>query len=496
LTSFALIADHAGTINDLFVDTASGGFLPIKSEVRETTFSGHASVSPEIGHYWVRLRTLTALRWIAITGQTLVLILASSQFGVQLDLAACLAVVAAAAAVNFLFIFAFPGSARLSVSQTAAALVFDTCQLSVLLYLTGGLNNPFALLLIVPATIAAATLPGVVAMAVGAITVVSVSVIAWTSTPLQLASGDVVTTPPLFSFGLWISIVIGIIFLGFYSRRIAAEVKSMSDALLATQVTLAREQKLSDLGGVIAAAAHELGTPLATITLVSSELSEMVADQPELLEDVRLIRAQADRCRDILRSMGQSGKSDLLVKSAPVSEVIREAAEPHQGRGKEIRVSVFTSEGSGAIQPEILRQPELVHGIRNLIQNAVDFAADIVWIDCNWTADVLSIHISDNGPGYPANVIGRIGDPFLRGRRGDDPSARPGYDGMGLGLFISKTLLERTGATVRFTNGTDPFLTEDERPEKCGAVATIIWPRERIERSGWQAFGDNPALAH
>ncbi|MCB2127775.1 MAG: ActS/PrrB/RegB family redox-sensitive histidine kinase [Rhodobacteraceae bacterium] len=451
---------------------------------------------PEYGRYWVRLRTHTALRWVAIAGQTVALFLAASQFGVRIDLAACLAVVAAAAAVNFLFIFAFPGSARLSVGQTAAGLVFDTCQLALLLYLTGGLNNPFALLLIVPATIAAATLPSMVAAAVGAVTIVSVSVIAWTSTPLLLESGDMVVTPPLFSFGFWISIVIGIIFLGLYSRRVAAEVKSMSDALLATQIALAREQKLSDLGGVVAAAAHELGTPLATITLVSSELDGMVADQPELLEDVRLIRAQADRCRDILRSMGQSGKSDLLVKGAPVSEVIREAAEPHQGRGKAIRISVRGTAGGGDAQPEILRYPELVHGLRNLVQNAVDFAADTVWIDCSWTEGDLTIRISDNGPGYPANLIGRIGDPFLRGRRGDDAPARPGYDGMGLGLFISKTLLERTGATVRFTNGADPFLTEDERPEKSGAVVAVLWPRDRIERPGGQAFGDNPVLVN
>ena len=145
-------------------------------------------------------------------------------------------------------------------------------------------------------------------------------------------NGGVLVVPWLFEFGFWMAIVIGILFLGLYSHRVAMEIRSMSDALLATQMALAREQKLTDLGGVVAAAAHELGTPLATIKLVSAELMDELRDRPDLLEDAKLIRDQADRCRDILRDMGRVGKDDLHLRQAPLGAALREAAEPHMAR--------------------------------------------------------------------------------------------------------------------------------------------------------------------
>jgi two-component system sensor histidine kinase RegB len=187
------------------------------------------------------------------------------------------------------------------------------------------------------------------------------------------------------SFGFWLSIVIGILFLGLYSRRVATEMRSMSEALLATQMALAREQKLTDLAGVVAAAAHELGTPLATIKLVSAELIDELESQPDLQADARLIREQADRCRDILRDMGRAGKDDLHLRQAPLSAVLREAAEPHLARGKGWFAFAPVQDG-GADQPTILRRPEIIHGLRNLVQNAVDFARSTVWIEGEWTA--------------------------------------------------------------------------------------------------------------
>ena len=297
-----------------------------------------------------------------------------------------------------------------------------------------------------------------------------------THIPLRFDDGSKLLIPGLFAFGFWLSIVIGIVFLGLYSRRVAMEIRSMSDALLATQMALAREQKLTDLGGVVAAAAHELGTPLATIKLVSTELMSELKDRPDLLEDARLIRDQADRCRDILRDMGRAGKDDLHLRQAPLSAALREAAEPHMARGKTVLFAVAPAEGSSDRQPTILRRPEIIHGLRNLIQNAVDFARSTVWIEADWTDKSISVRILDDGDGFPPNVIGRIGDPFVRARRSDqDTATRPDYEGMGLGLFIAKTLLERSGAVLSFANATDPFLTPEERPERCGAVVEAVW---------------------
>lgn len=326
----------------------------------------------------------------------------------------------------------------------------------------------------------------------GIAAILLISVAAFFSLPLRFADGTSLEVPVIFEFGFWLSIVIGILFLGIYTRRVATEMRAMSRALLATQMALAREQKLTDLGGVVAAAAHELGTPLATIKLVSAELMNELQDRPDLLDDARLIRDQADRCRDILRDMGRAGKDDLHLRQAPLSAVLREAAEPHMSRGKRVEFSFGPIEGSPDRQPTILRRPEIIHGLRNLVQNAVDFARSTVWIEGEWSDRTLTVRIVDDGEGFPPNSIGRIGDPFVRFRRSDpQPGARQGYEGMGLGLFIAKTLLERSGAELTFANATDPFLAPEDRPERCGAVVEAVWNLDDLLAPEGGALGQN-----
>jgi two-component system sensor histidine kinase RegB len=431
------------------------------------------------GH-WVRLRTLIVLRWIAIIGQLVTITIAQAFFSLNLPLGFCYLAVSAAVAANLIAIFAFPENKRLTEAEVVSMLLFDIAQLCFLLYLTGGLNNPFALLVLAPVTISASVLRLKSTILLGGIACVLLTVITFYHVPLRTEQGVIMRVPHDFLFGFWIAILTGLGFIGGYARRISIEIHSMSDALLATQMALVREQKLTDLGGVVAAAAHELGTPLATIKLVSSELAEEL-DDPDQREDARLIRDQADRCRDILRSMGRAGKDDKQMQHAPLDTVIREAAEPHGGRGKTIHYVVAPGVGGTSEQPLIARQPEIIHGLRNLVQNAVDFADGNVWIDASWTVDTILISISDDGPGYPPQVIGRLGDPFLRLRKSAEETAkRPEYEGMGLGLFIAKTLLERSGARVQFANGADPFLTTAERPARSGAVVSLNWPRTQI----------------
>ncbi|PWR02146.1 two-component sensor histidine kinase [Meridianimarinicoccus roseus] len=430
--------------------------------------------------HWIRLRTLIVLRWIAICGQVVAITVAQSAFSLSLPLGFCFLAVTAAVAANLIAIFAFPENKRLNEAEVVSMLLFDIAQLCFLLYLTGGLNNPFALLVLAPVTISASVLRLKSTILLGGAAFVLLTAVALFHVPLRTREGFIMQMPHDFLFGFWIAIVIGLGFIAGYARRISIEIHSMSDALLATQMALVREQKLTDLGGVVAAAAHELGTPLATIKLVSSELASELED-PDQREDACLIRDQADRCRDILRSMGRVGKDDKHMQHAPLDTVIREAAEPHTLRGKDIHYLVAPDADGETEQPLIKRQPEVIHGLRNLVQNAVDFAGGNVWIDASWNAASILITISDDGPGYPPQVIGRLGDPFLRRRRSDEEKAkRPEYEGMGLGLFIAKTLLERSGASVRFSNGSDPFLTSEEEPVRSGAVVQVTWPRERI----------------
>lgn len=438
---------------------------------------------------WVRLRTLIVLRWIAIFGQLAALTAAQRLFDLDLNVGLCFLVIGLSIVGNLVAEFVFPENKRLSEAEVIGMLTFDILQLSFLLALTGGMNNPFALLILAPVSISAMALKPMTTALIAAISLGLMVLLTFFHLPLKTTDGQILEQSQIFLFGFLIAISIGIVFVSIYAGRVTSEVHAMSEALTATQMALAREQKLTDLGGVVAAAAHELGTPLATIKLASGELIEELSDRPELSADARLIREQADRCRDILRSMGQAGKDDLHMRRAPVSAIVREAAEPHSSRGKQLHYDIGGENGVLAEQPVIDRRPEIIHGLRNLVQNAVDFARGHVWIDVLWDEDHLTVRIIDDGPGFSVSVINRLGDPFVRRRK--RTRTRPGYEGMGLGLFIAKTLLERSGAELSFANGSDPFDTPPVAGERTGAVVEARWRRETLS---WTVGSDRAAL--
>ncbi|MEL7097416.1 MAG: ActS/PrrB/RegB family redox-sensitive histidine kinase [Pseudomonadota bacterium] len=428
---------------------------------------------------WIRLRTLILLRWVAIVGQLIAITVAQRYYNLTLELGLCYLAVGVSVIGNLIAIFVFPENKRLSESENMIMVLFDLLQIAFLLFLTGGLHNPFALLLLGPVTISASVLSARSTMIIGGVAILLVSALSQYHFPLRTEQGFILFMPDIFVFGNWTALVIAIGFIGAYSWRVTAEMHAMADALSATQEALSREQKLTDLGGVVAAAAHELGTPLATIKLASGELMDMLEDQPDLREDAALIREQADRCREILRDMGRAGKSDTHLRQAPLVAVINEAAEPHAERGKTIQYTQGAQDGDDLEQPLILRKPEIIHGLRNMVQNAVDFAKANVWIEMRWTAKEISIRIMDDGAGFPPHLLGRIGDPFMRRRK--NKTQRPGYEGMGLGLFIAKTLLERTGAVLNFANGHDPYDPPKDGAPQIGAIVEITWPRAIID---------------
>lgn len=431
---------------------------------------------------WIRLRTLIVLRWIAIAGQITAITVAQRLYHLQLELGLCYLAIGVSVIGNLVAIFVFPENKRLSEFENFLMVLFDLLQLAFLLYLTGGLHNPFALLLLGPVTISANVLGLRQTVIIGGTAIILVTLLGEFHLPLRTEQGFILRVPDVFVFGNWTALIIAIVFIGAYSHRLSSEMQSMSRALAATHMALSREQKLTDLGGVVAAAAHELGTPLATIKLTSAELMEELDDRPELYEDAALIREQANRCRDILRDMGRAGKDDLHLRQAPLAALVREAAEPHTHRGKTVHFSEGPVDDGGVQQPSVLRKPEIIHGLRNLVQNAVDFAAANVWVECLWTEDKIAVRIMDDGRGYAPQMIGRIGDPFVRRRRSEaDRKARPEYEGMGLGLFIAKTLLERTEARLTFANGTDPYQSLSSLPEQCGAIVEVVWDRSLID---------------
>jgi two-component system sensor histidine kinase RegB len=275
---------------------------------------------------WIRLHTLILLRWLAVLGQSAAVLVASHGLGLRLPLEACLLVIGASAAFNAISMALAAENRRLTVFEATLTLLFDLCQLGALLALTGGLGNPFALLIVAPVTVSASVLTLRATSFLAFVAVVIITLLLRFHVPLELADGVELAPPAVLAAGTWTALVTGTVFLAIYARQISEETFSMSRALAATQTALAREQQLSALGGVVAAAAHELGTPLATIKLASTELFEELADHPHLQEDAALVRTQADRCTEILRAMGPRGKQDPLVRFAPLSSVVEEAA--------------------------------------------------------------------------------------------------------------------------------------------------------------------------
>ena len=454
---------------------------------------------------WVRMRTLLLLRWLAVAGQTLAVFIGVYFLELRLNVGMCMLIIGTSVVFNLISIFVLPESKRLSQRQTTFSLLFDLGQLVLLLYFNGGLNNPFAVLILAPVTISATALKRNATLLVAGVAILSITLLAVDNIPLQTVSGHLLELPDLYIGGTWAALIIGVVFLSAYARRVTVETFTMSQALAATQMAMAREHELSMLGGVVAAAAHEMGTPLATIKLVATELEDDLRDQPELQEDVKLINEQTDRLRQILRDMGQAGKEDMLIKKIPITSLVQAAAEPHENRGKEIH---FLANGETDFSvlddiPFVNNSLEIIHGIRNLIQNAVDFSESTVWVQSVWTDKSIRILIGDDGKGYPVELLGRIGEPYLGKlyRMETGQPDRPGYEGMGLGLFIAKTMLERTGAQLTFANAAmDGYVNVGHNRYLrsmvgvTGAVVNVRWQREHIERERGGALAPNPQV--
>jgi two-component system sensor histidine kinase RegB len=230
---------------------------------------------------------------------------------------------------------------------------------------------------------------------------------------------------------------------------------------------LAREQHLTQIDGLAAAAAHALGTPLSTISVIARELEREIDPNSPHAEDVRLLREQAQRCRDILAKLNELQAEGVPFDGLPLSTLLQEVAEPHRHFGIAIDVKI----PQGQASPVAARNPAILYGLGNLVENAVDFARERVEITAEWTADTVSVVIADDGPGFAPEVISRIGEPYVRSRRLRRMYAT-GDTGMGLGFFIAKTLLERTGAKLTFVNRALP---------ESGAVVAIRWPRDVFE---------------
>lgn len=427
----------------------------------------------------LRLQTIVRLRWMAVLGQSITVIGAYWVLGIHLPIAGCLAVIALSAWLNVALRLRYPASHRLKAGSAFLMLGYDILQLAMLLYLTGGLQNPFAFLLIAPVTVSASMLRLKITMALGALAIAVASVLTSFHYPLPWFHHTNLVLPFPYVMGVWAAVVSGILFIGFYSWRTAEEGRRMARALAAAEMVLAREQKLSALDGLAAAAAHGLGTPLATIAVVTKELMRDAKPSDPHYEDLVLLRAQAERCRDILAELaGRGEQQDLMVSRLTLSHLIEEVVAPHRLLGVPIHVAIGTVEEGNAksVTPEPVteRNPGMLYGLGNLVENAVDFAASKVEIDARWSKDEVRIVIADDGEGFRPHVLEQLGEPFVttRASQGGSQEGPDEHIGMGLGFFIAKTLLERSGARLNLAN---------RPPPGVGAMVTVVWARTWFE---------------
>jgi two-component system, sensor histidine kinase RegB len=416
----------------------------------------------------VRLDTLVRLRWLSVIGQTVAVLAVYFGFEFDLPIWACLAVITLSAWLNIALRIRFRHARRIEPDRAAWLLAFDIAQLAIMMFLTGGLQNPFAFFFLGPVLLSATALPPRMTMMLGAFAMLCATLLAFFHYPLPWTDADRPNFPDDYLLGIWLSILLAIFVIGIYARQIAEEQRQLADAFAVTELVLAREQHLSQIDGLAAAAAHALGTPLSTISVVVRELEREIGSDSPHAEDIALLREQTQRCRDILAKLNQLSGEGEPFDRMPLPTLIEEVVAPHRNFGIEIGVNLPADETT----PLGARNPAILYGLGNLLENAVDFAREKVEVTADWSDDEISIIISDDGPGFAPEVMSRIGEPYVRSRRRRRMYASDDT-GLGLGFFIAKTLLERSGATLTFVNRPFP---------RNGAVVTIRWARSDFEQ--------------
>lgn len=418
----------------------------------------------------MRVDTLIRLRWLAVAGQSAAVLVTRLGLGFHLPIVWCFLCVGMSALLNFGLRLRFPVSQRLDDGWATAILGFDILQLAALLFLTGGVVNPFSILFLAPVMISAASLPLRRTIALLSLALACATVLTLWHRPLPWAGDAGLHLPMLYGVAIWVAIAVGAAFITVYASRVAEEARLLAGALNATELVLAREQHLSQLDGLAAAAAHELGTPLATVALVVTEMTRQSPPSGAFADDLRLLSQEVGRCRAILGKLACLGEDSAgPLEELSLSHLIEEIAAPHRHFGVAIDIDL---DGSGP-EPVCRRNPGMLYGLGNIAENAVDFADQGVRIHAFWNDETVAIVIADDGPGVAPHVLARMGEPYITARRAAQKDELETGGGLGLGLFIAKTLLERSGGALRIVNAPAPA---------TGAQATVIWPRLSFEQ--------------
>ena len=390
-------------------------------------------------------KTLVNLRWIAIIGQLIAINLVFNFLDLNFPIIESHIVIFLGLTTNLFLQFKIKSN-QLKDSYSSLFLIFDLIQLSLLLFLTGGITNPFSLLLIVPAIVSSSFLSMGTTIILGTITISLLSVLTKFYLPLPGMSQYGFNFPAYYLVGILISVIIGLIFLSYFGIRFAGETKKRSEALNKLQQVLSKEYELESLGGLAAAAAHSLGTPLATIAVVAKEPRKEINTDSKHAKDLDLLISQTKRCADILKqiSLKQIIEDKFLSEvklEYLLAAILRSSMETS---GKEIKIELNNDKN----KIDIKRTPEIIYGLRNFIGNAVKFSKSKVEVELKSDEKNITININDDGPGFAEDIIKILGEPYIKSKSKEVS----GKSGLGLGTFLGKTLLEKQGAKLTFSN--------------------------------------------
>ena len=427
------------------------------------------------GESGVRFFTLAVMRWMALVGQVFTILVVHFSLGIELPLGWLVPALLLTLAVDIAIQLMGAPTARLGASQTFFLMLFDVLQLAYLLFVTGGVQNPFTVLLVLPVGLAAATLGRGRTAILTAAALAALALMATIPTELPWLDGTL-RLPPLYLAAAWLALSLTVVLVAGFIGQLASEARRHALALSALQLALAREQELSALGGQAAAAAHLLGTPLTTINIIAKELVRELPAESPLREDANELLLQARRCRETLASLGsgQRDKAHVAFTKAPLSSLLATIADAY--RSDRVTIDIGVEIEPGLLEPCIALAPELRHAIANLVDNAVRFARSRVGVTVAVTHAGTTIEITDDGRGFSPELLDWLGEPYLSTRRAEG--------GLGLGVFIAKTLLARTGASMHFANR-DKLSHREE-----GAVVRIFWPSGALETLGRESADD------
>tara|TARA_B100000575_G_scaffold283033_1_gene275458 strand:- start:18 stop:1304 length:1287 start_codon:yes stop_codon:yes gene_type:complete len=410
--------------------------------------------------------TLTILRYIAIIGQFFALNIVYFYLSLPFPIELSYLIIFLGLLTNIYLQFGIKIN-QLKDLYAAIFLIYDLIQLSFLLYLTGGIFNPFSFLLIIPAIVSSTFLSMGTTIILGFVTSLLLLVISFFHLPLPGEDMNLLHFPDFYKIGIIISILIGLMFLSYFGIRFAGETKKRSEALNKLQEVIAKEYELESLGGQAAAAAHSLGTPLATIAVVAKELKKEIGDNKDVSKDIDLLISQTKRCSEILKKISKKQiEEDIFLSSIKLEDLLEEIIDSFKETSSK-KIDLILDNDNNKINIE--RTPEIIYGLRNFIGNAVKFSKSKVKISLNSDPNKIEIKINDDGPGIPDDIIKKIGEPYIKSKSIELNSNA----GLGLGTFLGKTLLERQGANLSFRSNND----------LGGALVIIRWDPKKLINS-------------